>query len=424
MTIALRSHLVAGTAALGVTAIVVTPITQPDFAFAVQRVNPSFTSVALSGWDSPLTEALNSAILATSYLFNPISPNITATSNYWAYSGIGPVVQAALDNDLPFDPVTNALNTFQTLGVLPQIVADGLPIVTQLVTNASGYLNEILGNAFHDGVILSEAVWNLPGALLTATRQVIAGNITGALGTLQTAVVDPIVAVGRNIYSVGASIVGQAVTHVTNLAKAIPALVQLAGVHIVGTLKLLGQEIVRIASDTVTALRAGNAEGAWNTAVSGVFGPSGLPGLAYNETIGAGVQTGPVSSPSDIDANFVPSIRSFLQTSVQTIATAIDGPAGVALPSAVAPKAALTGIALPPNTRTAASTPRPAASQQRASTPEPEASTPEPEAAAPAPEAAAPRARAAASTDDSPATATRTHGRTHAATGQPDRKER
>jgi hypothetical protein len=179
--ISLRSHLVAGTAALGVTAIAVTPIVAPDSSSVMQGIPSSVAGVTLAGWDSPLTEAFNTAILATNYLFNPVSPNITPTSNYWAYSGIGPIVQAALDNDLPFDPVTNALNTFQTLGVLPQIVADGLPILSQLVTNASGYLNDIVSNAFYDGAILSEAVWNLPGALLTATRQVIANGL-GILG--------------------------------------------------------------------------------------------------------------------------------------------------------------------------------------------------------------------------------------------------
>ena len=373
----LRTHLAAGTAALGVTAIVITPIAQPDFGSAAQRVPSSIAGVTLSGFDSPLTEAFDSAILATSYLLNPISPNISPTSNYWAYSDIGPVVQAALDNNLAFDPVTNSLNTFRTLGVVPQIAADGLPILTQLVTNASGYLTNIVGNAFYDGTVLSAAVGNLPGALVTATQQVIAGDITGALSTLQTAVIDPIVAVGQNIYGVGTTIAGQVVTHVTNLVNAIPSLVQLAAVHISGTLKLLGQEVVRIASDTVTALSAGNAEGAWNAAVGGLFGPSGLPGLIFNETIGAGVQTGPVSSPSDIAANFVPSIRSFLQTSVKTIATAIDGPVGVALPSAAAPRATV------PNVGTAASTSPAAASRQRA--------------AIPAPDAAAPKARAAVS---------------------------
>ena len=340
----LRTHLVAGTAALGVTVIVLTPITQP--------AQPAVTGVALAGWNSPLTEAFNSAILATNYLLNPISPNITPTTNYWDYSGIGPIVQAALDNDLPFDPVTNALNTFRTLGVVPQIVADGLPIATQLVTNVSGYLTDIVSNAFYDGAILSEAVWNLPGALITATRQVIAGDVPGALSTLQSAVIDPIVAVGQNIYSVGARIIGQAVTHVSNLVAAIPGLAQIATVHIAGTLNLLGQEVAGITSGTVTALRAGDAEGAWNTAVDGLFGPSGLPGLIFNETIGAGVQTGPVATPNDIAANFVPSIRSFLQTSVQTMATAIGGPTSVARPSMAAPRAAI--LTAPVHTRGAA----------------------------------------------------------------------
>ena len=381
---------------MGVTAIVATPISQPDFVAAAQRVHAAIPNVALSGLDSPLTEAFTSAIVGTSYLLNPIRPNISPTSNYWVYSGIGPIVQAALDNDLAFDPVTNALNTFHTVGVFPQIAADELPIVSQLVTNASGYLTNIVGNAFYDGTILGEAVWNLPGALVTATQQVIAGNITGALSTLRTAVIDPIVAVGQNIYSVAATIVGQVVTHATNLVNDIPGLVKLAAVHIVGTLKLVGQEAVHIANDTVDALRAGNAEGAWNTAVDGLFGPSGLPGLVLNLTVGAGVQTGPVSSPSDVAANFVPSIRSFLQTSVKTIATAIDGAVGAALPGAVSHKATAS------NAGTATSTPRAAASQQQS--------------AASAPKAAVPIARTAASTADSRERVTKVHTRAHAGT--------
>jgi len=339
-----RTHLVAGTAALGVTAIVITPIIQPDVSAVAQHMRSSIPGVALAGWNSPLTEAFNSAILATNYLLSPLSPNITLTTNYWDYSGIGPIVQAALDNDLPFDPATNALNTFQTLGVVPQIAADGLPIVTQLVSNAVGYLTDVVVNAFYDGSILSEAAWNLPGALITATRQVIAGDVPGALSTLRTAVIDPIVAVGQNIFHVGGTIVGQVVDHVTNMVNAIPGLAQVAAVHIAGTLNLLSQEVAGIASGTISALRAGDAEGAWNTAVGGLLGPSGLPGLIFNETIGAGVQTGPVATPSDIAANFVPSIRSFLQTSVQTIATAIGGPAGVARPSTAAPRTAASQV--------------------------------------------------------------------------------
>ena len=69
-----------------------------------------------------------------------------------------------------------------------------------------------------------------------------------------------------------------------------------------------------------------------------LLGPSGMRGLIFNDTIGAGVQTGPVATPSDIPANFVPSIRSFLQTSAQTSATAIGSPAGVARPTAAAPR--------------------------------------------------------------------------------------
>ena len=103
-----------------------------------------------------------------------------------------------------------------------------------------------------------------------------------------------------------------------------------------------------------------------------------------------------MSSPSDVAANFVPSIRSFLQTSVKTIATAIDGAVGAALPGAVSHKATAS------NAGTATSTPRAAASQQQS--------------AASAPKAAVPIARTAASTADSRERVTKVHTRAHAGT--------
>jgi hypothetical protein len=61
-------------------------------------------------------------------------------------------------------------------------------------------------------------------------------------------------------------------------------------------------------------LGSGNFEAAWNTAVGGLLGPSGLPGSAFNVSLGAGIQTGPILNPeTDIRSNFIPSLRTAIQ---------------------------------------------------------------------------------------------------------------
>ena len=350
MHITLRPHLMAGVAALVAGAIALTPVTQPELLPSAQRVSAAIAGVTLSGLDSPLTALLDSAILETSYLLNPISPNISPVSNYWQYSGIGPIVQAALG--------TAALGGYVNLGVLPQIFSDHLPILTQLVDNAAGYLTNIAGNALNDGATLSEALWNLPGALITASEQALHGEFAAALATLKTAIITPLSDVGHNIYSVATTILSEFSSHVRNLAGVIPGLVKIAAVHIVGTLKLAGRQIVAVTSAALAALRSGHLATAWNTAVDGLLAPPGLAGLVLNLTIGAGVQTAPVASPSDIATNFTPSIRTFLQTATKTIAAAIDSPVTGTIPTPAASARAAASVGSPTGTPKASASPK------------------------------------------------------------------
>jgi hypothetical protein len=73
-----------------------------------------------------------------------------------------------------------------------------------------------------------------------------------------------------------------------------------------------------------------NIEGAWNAVVAGLLGPSGLPGMALNITIGAGVQTGPIaSSPptrEELSANYIPGVRTAWQATVKIIANGLATP--------------------------------------------------------------------------------------------------
>lgn len=344
MQISLRSQLIAGTAAIvGASAIAMTPVVAQHATLpAVQIPSAASLEVSLAGYDSPLTELLNTAIVSTSYLLNPADPNA------WQYSGIGPVLQAALSNPLPFSSA-NSLNTYKYLGVLPQTIGDALPILRQLGVNGAETLTNILGNALTDGVTASEALWNLPGALVTAAQQAIGGNITGAVATLQAAIVDPIVAIGQNIYNVGTSIVNQEVQRFQNLANSLPGLVTLNVGAVVGGATVLANKALAIATQVVNALGSLNVEGAWNAAVDGLLGPTGLPGTILNLTIGAGVQTGPITTPADIPANFVPSIRTAIQTTVRTIATDLattpPGPVKSAAAKPVAAKSVAATVA-------------------------------------------------------------------------------
>lgn len=359
MGTSVRSHLVAVTATIVVTgAVAVTPVQRLP---AIEM--PPTAMVTLAGFVSPLSEVFGTLSLASTYLFSPADPTSAdawPSAQFGTYWGDPPVAYPVLPEILS----EAALGGYSAVGLIPQIINDGLPALRQLGINASDYLDTAVNAVATAGIAISQGVWNLPSAVITATQEALGGDVAGALATLRAAIRGPITTAGTALLAAGTYVL----TGVTTRAAAVLAGLTSERAYglAVGGVPLLIRTVVEIATTTVADLAALNIEGAWNTAVAGLLGPSGLQGMGLNITIGAGVQTGPIASSSptqeELSANYIPGTRTAVQTNVKIVASglAVPNPA----PPVAAPSAARSASAVSEQpskhrvSRTSARTPR------------------------------------------------------------------
>jgi hypothetical protein len=279
--------------------------------------------VTLTGLDSPISELLATLQLGNTYLLNeslnptPLNPALSP----WAFANFGEGIPA-----LPAGLAAPEAGGYTSVGLLPQIIDDSLPIISQLGYNGSDYLNVTGSALFGAGIGLSEGVWNAAGAALTLD---FAGAINDLLDGINTA---GTLLLGAGVY-VLANVVAKAEAVIGSLVAGIPTLL---GVGLLQATTVFNK-VVEVVQETFAAT---SFEGGWNAAVDGIFGPSGVPGTILNLTIGAGVQTGPVvdPTPAGIAAVFVPSTRTVVQGLVKEIAA--DLTVQAVLPTAAAPAAA------------------------------------------------------------------------------------
>jgi hypothetical protein len=340
MQISLRSHLIAGTAAVvGAGAIAINPVMGAQLS--VPSINvPAAAQVALAAFDSPLAQLFATLDVANNYLLDSASnPSVAAN---WPYAGFGttfgvppanyPLLPAALNSA--------ELGGYSSVGVVSQFIDDALPIISQLGYNGLNYLN-ITGNAlFGAGAELAQSAW-------TAVGQVLAGNFSGALTTISTAISDAgtaLLAAGSYVFN---SVIAKASAVVASVVGSLPTLLAATAAQAAVVAATAGA----VVTNTVTALSLGNIQGAWNAAVDGLLGPSGIPGVLLNLSIGAGIQTGPIVTPdaAGIAAVFVPSTRTLVQATVKAITAdlQVSPAAAAAAPSAAAARSAAATEAAP-----------------------------------------------------------------------------
>jgi len=319
--ISLRSHLIAGTAAVvGASAIAMTPVMGAQLSLPSINV-PTVANVTLAGLDSPISELLGSVILGGQLLFN-IDSN-AANSASWGPSAFpfsggsvitGQLVQAGIYNGPDLG-----------IGVLPQIIDDALPIIRQLGINGSDYLNNTVSGLSAAGIALSEGVWNAAGELLTL-------NIGGAVSTL----VNSVGQAGSIALATGAYVLANVVNRLQAVAGVVVGSLQPL---IQATLAQVGVVVARTVKVVQDTFAATTFEGGWNAAVDGIFGATGVPGTIMNVTIGAGQMVASISDPNP----FVPSVRTVVRTAVLGISDALATTlpaAAAAAPAAAAKKAA------------------------------------------------------------------------------------
>lgn len=328
MQISLRSHLIAGTAAVvGTGAIAMNPVMGAQLSLPSIAL-PSVANVALAGLDSPISELLGTVILGSQYLFNTTANPLLATS--WPYAGFGagiPIFPGAL--------AAPAAGGYSSFGLVPQIIDDALPAISQLGYNGSDYLAVSAAGLGGAGYLLSEGVWNAAGELLTL-------NIPGAISTL----VSSIQAAGSLALASGAYVLGGVVARaeavVNYLVAELPTLIGAT----VGQVTVLVNSAVAVVTNTVAAIGGGDLGGAYNAVVDGLLGVSGVPGTLLNLTIGAGVQTAPIATFNPVTGAytpttaFIPSIRTEVQSLAKGITKALATPNPVSPPVASVRKAA------------------------------------------------------------------------------------
>ena len=246
MQISLRSHLIAGTAAvIGASAVAMTPVAAHVSVPTIKV--PSAVQVALTGFDNPLTQLLETVQYVNVDIFDGVD----------SY------------NEYTWEPY---------YGILPEFIYTALPVISQLGYNGSAYIGNTIGAVTYSAQLLSEAVWNLPGAVVTATQQAIGGDVAGAITTLTNATLVPIQAAVTTTVGSLVNIVTGVVTNITNLIAAVPGIVQGLVNTTVGSVTALVNAVVTIGTQTLGALSTMNFEGAWNVVVDGLFGPVGADG--------------------------------------------------------------------------------------------------------------------------------------------------
>ncbi|AQT79147.1 hypothetical protein B1R94_07470 [Mycolicibacterium litorale] len=279
---------------VGASAIAMTPVMQHDLQLpAVQLPSAAAVDVALAGFDSPLSELfktfgqVNTFIFGSGNTAGDFAPFISTPGGYG---------------------LIQTVYGFNSVGIVPQIINDHLPIISQLGKNGSAYLDSTFNAIYSVGYTLSEGVWNAVG-------QAASLNFPAAVNTILTAVQTA----GQTALQAGNFVLNNVVAKASALISAVPTLANLLVNATIGQAQVLAGTVVKVAQNVMAGIQAGDIEATWNAAVDGLFGPTGIPGVINALTVGAGVQTGAVPPVTGV----VPSIRGEIQAVVHGVATAL-----------------------------------------------------------------------------------------------------
>ncbi len=311
MQISLRSHLVAGIAAVVGTAGVVTAAPA-----AHVPALPVTANVALAALDNPIEELIGTAQLIQTYLLAGYYnggdfPTPGAGEANWPGAGMDQTGGDVL-NYLLAEQKT--LGNYTNVGLLPYIVNANEPILQQLQVNWLGYLNTGLTGLTGAANAAAAGVWNFPAAAFEAAQLVLNGQFQEALTVMADAIVTPIATATTDLIGAAVEVARSVVAKLVAVVNVIPTNLTLFGGWLIGGSAYLVREAGELGRQWLQDLGSGNFEAAWNTAVGGLLGPGGLPGSAFNVSLGAGIQTGPILNPeTDIRSNFIPSLRTAIQ---------------------------------------------------------------------------------------------------------------
>ena len=332
MQISLRSQMIAGaTALVGAAAVAVTPMAP---AVSLPAVSVQKAAVALAAYANPLSALYNSVNLGVNYLING-NYNLDAGGGAanWPAAGISDYTNSVLPYSY-FNDGSAYLPAITNLGLIPNFITVPFPVGTQVINAGLNLL------------------WAPVGLTVAIVQDIVSGNFADIPVQIQNSIQ---YAVAQAQLAVEA-VIGGATVIVQNVIAKATAAIQVLAAGIPTALANIPRQLAVIAASATTAVTAittalstGDVEGAWNAAVSGLLGPTGVPGTIVNLTLGAGVQTGDVTDGASYLANVVPSVRNEVQTLGQGLSIALSStaasPAAAVRPAAAANAAAANAVA-------------------------------------------------------------------------------
>lgn len=350
-----RAPLTAGTVtAIAAAALIAAPADNSSRLLAALAV-PSNAQVTLSAWQNPIVALLESGELAENYVFGGYyNLGEGGGEKNWPDAGFNQDGGNELNVLLTALP---ELGKYFYVGFLDNAAAEAyLPAVQQLQINVEDSISVVLSGLNLAARDLATGVWGLPAAALDAVQLAVAGQFSEALTVISNAIIGPIVAAGQSVLDAGSYVLSNVAARASAVIAALPQILSTFAGSAIGSVPILAQQAIALVTGVVSNLSTLNFQGAWNTAVDGLLGPSGIPGTLLNLTTGAGIQTGPiVNTETDIPTNFVPSFRTAVQAAQWTLRGALETEPATAASSAPATRfAARLGNPTPTPTPTAA----------------------------------------------------------------------
>ena len=330
--------------------------------------------MALAAFANPLAEVVATGNMVLNYLLNgnyssSLAPPYTSgLANWGDFSNLGPGFVSSATTPptviVPagIGPLTNYGLTLSQLpdgsygpsinavGLIPDFLAQPFPILTQVINNQLGYLNNALQavNAVVGAGV--NALWAPVQLAVTVSALILSGNIAlvpAAVTEIVGGVVTGFqVALGTVVDS-ASTIVGNLIAKASAVAATIVAEAPLLLEAVQGQFGLVVNSVQNTIENVAGELAAGDIEGTWNAAVRGLLGPSGIPGTLVNLTLGAGIQISPdiaptLAAPLGTPGTLVPSSRVLVEVTGQALTGALKQTAPVPVTASSVRAAAAT----------------------------------------------------------------------------------
>lgn len=338
MQLSLRSQLIAGVAAMGLTAVAVAPIAQPELS--TSQISGAVNLVAFA---NPVAVLLGTVDDVAFNIFDQASVP-PPDELYWP--------------DAFYTPDFSFLFAPGYWGAIPDFVnqfSNGA--LSAVLSNLSGYISATSYGL--TGLVsgATSAIWNTPFALVTALGYLAAGQIDQALAELQTQILGPIVQGISDVAQAVGYIVDNSIANAaTVISNTIPGLLANVIGTVIGGATYVVESALATLSGVVTDLVSLQLEDAWNGAVNGLLGVDGTLGQIENLLVGVGIIEDVEYEEGVVPTVTIPSLRADLTSASQRLgdlSTYGDGgirndsfvPAATEAAAAVLPpQAAATGV--------------------------------------------------------------------------------